>query len=134
MPCTGRLHVQSKIIIASQNPKTPIYRSIDPMHACRSIRRPATGRLFGAAAAAFVLHEFALAAGIALEAGGAGGRLACPRARLGAAPALQADGRPRQYCAGAAGDRHHHLLRRLRLLRHHVVVRRHLIVLQCANY
>lgn len=114
------------MIIASQNPKkTPIHRS-DPMHACRSSRRPpAAGRLVGvaaAAAAAFLLHEVAPAAAVALEAGAAGGRHACPRARPGAAPALQAAGRPRHYCGGGAGDRHRQLLRR-HLHRHHVVQR-----------
>lgn len=77
-----------------------------------------------AAAAALVLHEVALAGGVAVEAGAAGCRLAVARARPGAAPALQAHGRPRRHRPpAAAGDRRHHLPRR-RPLWHHV---RHLI-------
>ena len=78
-------------------------------------------RLVAAAAAALVLHEVALAGGVALEVGGAGGDLAVAR-RLGAAPALQAQGRPR-HRPRAASERHHHLLRR-RPHRHHVVLLR----------
>ena len=49
-------------------------------------------RLAAVAAAALVLHEVALAGGVALEAGGAGGDLAVAR-RLGAAPALHTEER-----------------------------------------
>ena len=77
-----------------------------------------TGRL-AAVAAALLLHDVALAGGVAVEGGAAAGDLAAARVRPGAALALEAHRRPRcQRPCATARDRRQRVLRRPH--RHHV--------------
>jgi hypothetical protein len=62
------------------------------------------------AAPAFLLHDVALAGGVAVEGGAAVGDHALGRVGLGTAPALQAHGRRQGRPHAPARHRHRHML------------------------